>query len=219
MSTLLPSKLKDFHKFSKQFMEVLEDILSNYDHIPADDHRDLRAKFEMFSTEFERTNSDSPRSQLVIRNEAKKTFEHALRRFIRNYIRNEKVSDAVLVQLGIHPIDHIRTPHIEVHEKVDALLHVRSKNAVNIDFWVCGSSHKAKPHGYKCHLAWTIADDEPKSLADFKYNTRMTKTEYKLSFDTYPEKVAGKTFWAVLAWENYRGNMGAWSDTFSTMLL
>jgi hypothetical protein len=108
------------------------------------------------------------------------------------------------------PPDTIRTPHIDVSEMVDFVIHLSSIRELLVDFWVQGEAHKAKPHGYDgAVIIWGIRDTPLNQPDELPHHTMASRTPHTLTFD---EAQRGKTVQIALAWQNERGILGQWSE-------
>jgi hypothetical protein len=126
------------------------------------------------------------------------------------------LTDGDFADLGLQPPDTIRTPHIDVSEMVDFVIHLSSIRELLIDFWVQGEAHKAKPHGYDgAVIIWGIRDTPPNQPDELPHHTMASRTPHTLTFD---EAQRGKTVQIALAWQNERGILGAWSEYKSAII-
>ena len=161
--------------------------------------------------------TDATRAMIAGRNEAQRELTAFIRYIIRFYFRRPSVSDQTLLELGIPPIDHVRTMHIDVTEKVDFVLHIRGIRRVIVDFWQLGvTGSMAKPRGYDgAVLIWHISDEMPKEAINFQFHTMASRRPHIIEFN---EQDRHKTVWVALAWQNNRGHRGEWSDFKSTVI-
>ena len=51
------------------------------------------------------------------------------------------LTEANFIDLGLQPPDTIRTPHIDVPEMVDFVIHLRGIRELLVDFWIQGEAH------------------------------------------------------------------------------
>ena len=126
------------------------------------------------------------------------------------------LDDADFADLGLQPPDTIRTPHIDVPEMVDFVIHLSSIRELVVDFWIQGEPHKAKPHGYDgAVIIWGIRDTVPAAPTDLPNHTMASRTPHILTFE---ETERGKTVQIALAWQNERGITGQWSEYKSAVI-
>jgi hypothetical protein len=124
--------------------------------------------------------------------------------------------DSDWVSLGMRPPDTIRTPHVTVDEEVDFVIGLRGIRELEVDFWISGSSHKAKPQGYDgAVIVWGERALPPEHPEDFVHHAMASRTPHLLQFD---ESERGKTVWVALAWQNERGILGRWSEYKSAVV-
>ena len=123
-------------------------------------------------------------------------------------------ADRVNMAIPLHDI--IRTDHKVVEEEVEFVLTISGIRVVHVDFWILGSGHKAKPHGYDgAVLVWDILDAPPADIYALDRHTMASRTPHTIEF---PEEERGKTVYVALAWQNERGIIGRWSDIKSTVV-
>jgi len=121
------------------------------------------------------------------------------------------LTDGDFADLGLQPPDNIRTPHIDVSEMVDFVIHLSNIRELVVDFWIQGEAHKAKPHGYDgAVIIWDIRDTPPADPKELANHTMASRTPHTLTFD---EAQRGKTVQIALAWQNERGIIGQLSHT------
>jgi len=126
------------------------------------------------------------------------------------------LTEANFVDLGLEPPDNIRTPHIDVPEMVDFVIHLSNIRELVVDFWVQGETHKAKPQGYDgAVVIWKISDAPPEGPRDFHEHTMASRTPHTLHFE---ETERGRTVFVALAWQNERGHLGQWSEFKSAII-
>ena len=118
--------------------------------------------------------------------------------------------------LGLQPPDTIRTPHIDVPEMVDFVIHLRGIRELIVDFWIQGEAHKAKPHGYDgAVIIWGLRDTPPEQPDELPHHTMASRTPHTLTFD---EAQRGQTVQIALAWQNERGILGQYSEYKSAVI-
>jgi hypothetical protein len=126
------------------------------------------------------------------------------------------LTEGDFADLGLSPPDTIRTPHIDVPEMVDFVIHLRGIRELLVDFWIQGEAHKAKPHGYDgAVITWDVRDTPPARPTDLANHTMASRTPHTLTFD---EGQRGKTVQIALAWQNERGILGQWSEYKSAVV-
>ena len=119
--------------------------------------------------------------------------------------------------MHIPPIDHIRTMHFEVTEKVEFFLQPRAINTIRVDFWVQSNSDhtahrrsKAKPRGYDgAVIIWHFGDEEPKAPEDYRYHAMASRRPHNIIAH---DSDRAKKCWVRLAWQNHRGIRGEFAQ-------
>jgi len=186
--------------------------------IPTTTLSDFRSvKLENFFNAQAEITNDPTRSTIAARNKAQREATAVLRFIIRFYLRRPEVTDADLIAMGIPPIDHIRTMHKVVTEKVDFVIEISGIRHIIVDFWQQGVEHsKAKPKGYDgAVLVWNIGDERPQEAEDFLLHTMASRRPFAIEF---LDEDRGKTVWVALAWQNERGIRGEWSEFKSAII-
>jgi len=126
------------------------------------------------------------------------------------------LTEANFVDLGLRPPDTIRTPHIDVPEMVDFVIHLSNIRELVVDFWIQGEAHKAKPAGYDgAVIIWGIRDTPPENPDELPHHTMASRTPHTLTFD---EAQRGQTVQIALCWQNERGITGQWSEYKSAII-
>jgi hypothetical protein len=126
------------------------------------------------------------------------------------------LAEGDFADLGLRPPDTIRTPHIDVSEMVDFVIHLSNIRELVVDFWIQGEAHKAKPAGYDgAVIIWGIRDTPPNQPDELPHHTMASRTPHTLTFD---EAQRGKTVQIALAWQNERGITGQWSEYKSAII-
>jgi hypothetical protein len=126
------------------------------------------------------------------------------------------LTEGDFADLGLQPPDNIRTPHIDVPEMVDFVIHLSNIRELVVDFWIQGAANKAKPHGYDgAVIIWDIRDTPPEDPKELANHTMASRTPHTLKFE---EPQRGKTIQIALAWQNERGTIGQWSEYKSAIV-
>ena len=159
------------------------------------------------------------RGDRVLAARARQAFA-ALTNFMRTLRRRRfffyPLTPAQWLSLNLEPPDTTRTEHIEVSEVVEYELRLRNIREILINFWVKGSENRAKPVGYDgAVIIWQILDEPPDGPHNLTEHTMASRTPHALEFR---EEDRGKTVYIALAWQNERGNLGAWSEIQSAII-
>jgi len=149
-------------------------------------------------------------------NQASDELGAYMRQIRRTKLFTPPLTPANFIALNLTPHDNIRTPHINVTEMVDFVIHLSNIRELSIDFWIQGEEHRAKPKDYDgAVIIWKISDFAPSSPDDFHGHTMASRTPHTLTFE---ETERGLTVWIALAWQNERGNLGQWSEFKSAVI-
>ncbi len=120
------------------------------------------------------------------------------------------MEDADYVRLGLRPPDRIRTEHVVVNELVEFEIRLRGIRELEVNFWIKGAAHRAKPAGYEgAVIVWDLLDAPPERPTDLAHHTMASRTPHIIEFD---ETDRGKTAYIALQWQNERGLTGPWSE-------
>jgi len=120
------------------------------------------------------------------------------------------MEDADYVRLGLRPPDRIRTEHTVVNEMVEFEIRLRGIRELEVNFWVKGAAHRAKPEGYDgAVIVWDLLAAPPERPTDLANHTMASRTPHIIEFD---ESDRGKTAYIALQWQNERGLTGPWSE-------
>jgi len=126
------------------------------------------------------------------------------------------MEDADYTRLGLRPPDRTRTDHIAVSELVEFEIRLRGIRELEVNFWIKGAAHRAKPHGYDgAVLVWDILTAPPERPADLAEHTMASRTPHLIEFD---ETERGMTAYIALCWQNERGIRGPWSEVQSAVI-
>jgi len=239
MSDFVPQNVATFFKFAQGILRVVDDRMSfitagpsgsddsspsetrrpgseSWTHIPEAAYMELRTQVNNLESALDATPVESTRAQIERRNETRRQCERFLRYFIRFYLRNPVVSNADLIEMGIPPIDDIRTAHKQVNETVDFVFHIRGTNNVIVDFWQTGHTSKARPKGYSgAVIIWALSEEEPANNEAYPFHTLATRTPFTVEFDNHD---SGKRAWFKICWQNARGILGRFSESKSAIV-
>jgi hypothetical protein len=120
------------------------------------------------------------------------------------------MEDPDYVRLGLRPPDRIRTEHTVVNELVEFEIRLRGIRELEVNFWVKGAAHRAKPAGYEgAVVVWDTLAAPPERPTDLAHHTMASRTPHLIEFD---ESDRGKTAYIALQWQNERGITGPWSE-------
>ena len=187
-----------------------------WDHIPQRHIDELVAAFQDWRQYYEPTLGPHTPADVAAKNDARRRAERVIRPFVRRFLHFEPVTNADRVNLRIPLHDKVRTDHVAVPEEVEFVLTISGIRVVHVDFWILGSTHKAKPEGYDgAVLVWDVLDAPPADPDHLNRHTMASRTPHTIEF---PEEERGKTVYVALCWQNERGFTGRWSDIKSTVI-
>ena len=158
----------------------------------------------------------SPGNRAALR-EAFRVLVSVMRFFKTRYFLTPPLDYRDYADLGIRPPDIIRTPHIDVTEKVAVTIGPGNVREVVIHFWIEGMAHRAKPLGYDgAVIIWAVGNAPFTRIEDLTGgHTMASRTPHTLVFT---DDQRGKTVSVALAWQNERGLTGEWSEILSTII-
>ena len=214
----IPQNAPAFRKWVTNLVDYITPSRATKWGIPTTTMAELKdVKLESFLNAQDEISNDPTRFQIAHRNKMQRELTATVRFIIRFYLRRPIVTDPELIAMGIPPIDHIRTMHKVVTEKVEFVLQLRAIRQIAVDFWQQGVEHsKAKPRGYDgAVLIWNIGDERPQEADEFQHHTMASRRPFIIDF---LDEDRGKTLWAALAWQNERGIRGEWSEFKSAVI-
>jgi len=171
-------------------------------HIPEADANELGRAYSDWSARYEPTLHPHTPAQTAAKNGARKRAEAAIRPFVQRYLRWPPVQDEDRVNMRIPNRDAIRTEHHEVSEGVELEISLRKIRELLVNFWVKGSSDRAKPKGYDgAVVVWGVLDAPPERPGDLRNHRMASRTPHVIEFD-----------------ETERGNLGAFSEIQSAVV-
>ena len=217
----VPSRDKDFHDW---FDNLLKYVLNKtggqdggvWNYIPLSQVNALNESFADWSTHYIPTLEPHTPGQTQGKNDARRRAEAVIREFVQRFLHWDPVTNEDRVNMGLPNRDVVRTDHTVVLELVDFVIHLRGIRELVVDFWILGSSSKAKPAGYDgAVIVWDVLDAAPERPESLNRHTMASRSSFAINFD---ETERGKTAFIALAWQNERGILGAWSEVKSAIV-
>jgi len=212
----MPTNPAQFNEFAQKIVHYVENktFVGNNppwkNAIPEARFDELNLSHSRFSHALETAVNTPTHANILSRQEAQAECVRVLRAFVNQFLRFPPVTNSDRAEMGIPNHDTIRTDHTVVTETVDFVIHLSVIRQLQVDFWIKGSSSKAKPAGYDgAVIIWGITDAPPQSQDDLAHHAMASRTPFTLHFD---EDERGKTVHIALAWQNERGILGAWSE-------
>jgi hypothetical protein len=204
----LPSKREEQLAMANKWIEELPKHLGRWTVTPAE-----ISDLEDFAETAQETLSQLVSGSAVDVSRAREAFTELVR-YMR-YLHSRKffsppMDDSDYVRLGLRPPDRIRTEHVVVNELVEFEIRLRGIRELEINFWVKGAAHRAKPSGYDgAVIVWDTLSAPPERPTDLAHHTMASRTPHIIEFD---EADRGKTAYIALQWQNERGITGPWSE-------
>jgi hypothetical protein len=188
----------------------------DWNHIPSNRIGVLQDSYQLFTEALAAALAAPTHANILRRQEAQAATTAILREFVNQFLRSPPVTNPDRAEMGVPNHDTVRTDHTVVTETVDFVIHLSTIRELKIDFWIQGSSHKAKPEGYDgAVIIWGIKDTPPATPDQLEHHTMASRTPFTLHFD---ETERGKTVQIALAWQNERGIIGQWSEYKSAIV-
>jgi hypothetical protein len=212
----LPASRAGQLAMAKRWLELLPERIVIWS-IPEHMVTWLKNQTRETETAYERANSSEATKGDIARVRTRfQELVNIMRRLRRRYFFLPPLTEGDYADLGLQLPDTVRTPHIDVHEMVDFVIHLSNIRELVVDFWIQGEAHKAKPNGYDgAVIIWGVTDAPPENPTDLPNHTMASKTPHSLTFD---EGQRGKTVQIALAWQNERGHLGQWSEYKSAII-
>jgi hypothetical protein len=193
--------------------------------IPADAVTALQTLQTQWEAAYALAEDPATRTSITVKakQKARKTYEAALRGFVRAYLTyNPLVSDADRgdLELPVHKTTRSTIP--APTELVEFELRQAAGSRVEVHFFPISANneakerHEAKPYGVRgAELAWAVLPEPPKSYTDLVHSAFDTRSPYTFQFDLTD---AGKTIYVCARWENTTGQKGPWSSIKSAII-
>ena len=189
---------------------------SQWEYIPQSAVNELNEGFQDWSEHYTPTLQPHTPAITTEKNNARVRAERVIRAFVQRFLHWPPVTDGDRVNMNIPNRSNTRTQHHEVTEIVELDLTLRNIREILVEFWVKGSTSKAKPTGYDgAVLVWDVLDTPTERPEAITRHTIASRTPHAIQFD---ETEHGKTVYVALAWQNERGNTGAWSEILNTVI-
>jgi len=216
----VPTRDADFDHWLKNLSAFVEGKTSGpspaWGGVPAGEVEALTAAYEDWSLHYGRTLQPHAPSLTTAKNDARRRAEAVVRLFVRRFLHFPPVTNAERVDMGIPNRDAVRTEHHEVSELLEMTLAVSAIREVRVRVKIKGADHNAKPKGYDgAVLVWMPLDSPPADVGALTRHAMASRATHVLRFE---EAERGKTVYVAGAWQNERGNLGAWSEILSAIV-
>jgi hypothetical protein len=209
----IPRKDVDFNLWSLNLVSRATERKSAL-HIPDEAIEALTAEKNNWTTRYQLSVNPETRTKAAVaaKQEARESFEAALRRFVKEYIRNNHyVTVSDLEIFGLHPYKETRTragipttyPEMEVDTSVlrHLIIHLRDRLSVG----------KARPEGVRgIELVYGIVPEgATPSIDELRNSVSVTRSPVNLTFG---DRDRGMTVSYAARWDSTRGEKGPWSE-------
>ena len=220
MPDFIPTKDTDFNLFQASFITIVSPNVTTWGILAADLtaltplQTTWAAIFLKASNKLNRTSAD-----VQAKNDARKTYEKALRIFIAQWIaKNPKVPDSERERMVLTLKD----------TKVKTVMKLNSIPVGIIDFSIrmqhtisfadiSTPRSKAKPDGmHGCEIWMKLGGEAPKEASELTYLATDTRTPYVNHFSGAD---AGKTAYYWLRWISTKGTPSPWSQPISAIVV
>ena len=175
--------------------------------------------WEDYSTAFLDWKNPSQRTpqKVAALNEAKTPFKPLYRELYVFLKANPVIKDDDLVAMGFPARSSNRPTPVPVPTSHPvARFDISTIRQLTINFVDSVTGRKGKPKGVGgAVIRWGILDETPTDVEMLKNTALDTKTPFVLKFN---ESDRQKTAYICLAWQNMRGEMGAWSKIVSAVI-
>jgi hypothetical protein len=215
----IPRPDKSFLQWILNFLKNLFPWLTRFS-IPTDKYQELVELSNDFSEKFELAENPATRTKKAVKDkdDARKPFEKAVRRFIQQYLtHNPAVTNGDREDLGLPIYKEGRTPSQVATTYPDFDIDSGTIRRLIIQFYDQGQKKsKAKPPGqHGVEIRWVISDTPVVDIADLIHSAFDTRSPFTLEFEGHER---GKTVYFCLCWENTRGEKGPWSEIQSAII-
>ncbi|EIP99817.1 hypothetical protein OpiT1DRAFT_04348 [Opitutaceae bacterium TAV1] len=214
----IPASDESFHEWQQRLMTAIDNRATEWS-LPAAAVTQLQGKQTFWNEGWEHASNPATRTaaNVLLKNEARKSFEGAIRAFVKSYLAyNPAVTDADRVNAGlpVHKAKPVPVPVPTTYPEFEVTLPAQGR--VVIHFHDAGKKTGAKPFGvHGAEVAWVISAAAPGSHTELTRSSFDTHSPLTLDFDLSQR---GQLLWLCLRWENTRGEKGPWSAIASTVI-
>jgi hypothetical protein len=177
---------------------------------------DFKVKWQAFANAFLAWQNPATRTPVIIAmlQETEKAFRPAYREFYRYVKNNPVVTDDMLVAMAL-PLrsDNKPTPAPVPTSYPIAKIDIGTVSRLTVSYVDSHTGKKGKPRGVAgAVIHWAILPAPPVDYAEMFHSVLNTNSPLILDF---AEEERDKTVYFRLAWQNVRGEKGAYSDIVS----
>jgi hypothetical protein len=208
-----------FDKWQENFLQKLELIMIRLK-IPITVVSALRDEWGRWTTTFQAASDPDTATKIAVKDKqkARKTYEKALRDFIKFYVAyNPETTDHDREEMGIPVHKTTRTPAEVAKTYPEFEIDSSILCCLIIHFYDQGQKKtKAKPPGqHGAEIRWMVSDVPMVDANDLIHSSFDTRTPFTLEFGG---RQRGQTVYFALRWENTRGEKGHWSPIHSAVI-
>jgi len=211
----IPHKDADFNNWVTNFVNTAR-ALSAQLQIPADRGDALWALLSVWAQKYEASENPATRTKVAIveKSDARRALEKAVQEFIREYLRfNHLVTDGDRVALGIPIPDPTHTPVPVPTTYPDLTIEPDGIRRLRLSFRDHDKKSTAHPAGVVgAFIRWALLPAQPVAVEELTNSALDTRTPYVFTFE---ENQRGLTLYVAAAWQNTKGEKGAWSEIVS----
>jgi len=216
----VPRHDADFNNWFKNIVDYVAIKTGSPDHeweyIPQSVITELNEAYNDWIANYEQTLVPHTPAITTNKNNARARAERVIRAFVQRFLHWPPVTDGDRVNMNIPNRSNTRTQHHEVTDVVEFELKLNHIREILVNFWVKGQTNMAKPPNHDgAVLIWDVLDAPPERPDTLSRHTMASRTPHSIQFD---ETERGKTVYIAAAWQNERGNLGAWSEIQNTIV-
>jgi hypothetical protein len=211
----IPQNDAEFDLFFKNLVQYVSKMCTiippatapEWDHIPVAARTKLVDSYSAWYTAYVPTRTPHIPSETLTKNQAKAASCDDIRRFVNRYLRDDPVTDAQRVDMGIHNRDPHPNPKPKPPTRPEFRLAVKATRLIDVHFKDEGSETKGKPDDYDgAVIYWAIAAAPVINPEELPRSVLATRTPHTLEF---AENDRGKTLSVALCWQNGKGWKGS----------
>ena len=211
MSNFIPRPDTQFNEWQKNLIARMGRGASIWG-IPAETMSEIENEQATFQSRYAAAESPSTRTRaaVVMKDEARKSFESLLRVTLKAYVTyNPAVTPEDRVNMGL-PIHKTTRTSVGVPATYPEYTVETALRQIIIHFRDAGKDHRAKPAGVGGALIrWDILETPPTKAIELLNSVLDTASPYTLKFT---ENQRGSRVYFAIAWQNTKGEIGPWSE-------
>jgi hypothetical protein len=211
----IPRKDADFNNWVTNFVNTAR-ALSAQLQIPAAQGDALWALLSTWAQKYATAENPATRTKVSVveKDDARRALEKATQEFINEYLRyNHLVTDGDRVALGIPIPNPTHTPVPVPTTYPDLTIEPDGIRRVRVAFRDHDKKSTAHPDGVTgAVIRWALLPAPPVAVDELTNSALDTRSPYIFTFE---ENQRGLTLYVAAAWQNTKGEKGAWSEIAS----